>query len=101
MSEKWIVIREGELGLEGDLVFETISPLCQAISAELSLLNKVTISLAQVQRCDSASLVLLLSIIEYCNENELSVTFTDMPNAMHTLINLYNLQSLFSRAHDI
>lgn len=101
MTAKWVAIREGEVGLVGDLTFETIQPLCKAIGTELPLLHNNVVCLSKVQRCDSASLILLLMVIEHFQDSQFSVSFIDMPSAMRTLINLYSLQSIITSPHDV
>ena len=99
MTAAWAKIHEGELSLVGDLTFDTIPALCHAIRVECSLFSDVKISLSKVQQCDSASLVLLLSIIEHFKKSQFSVSFTDIPKTIQTLIALYNLHSIISTSH--
>lgn len=97
----WQNINDNEKGLVGDLTFETVMPLCQQVKKEFSLNSSHVLNLAKVEHCDSASLILLLTIIELFSGSQYRVSFVNVPKAIRTLITLYNLQTIIEVSDDI
>lgn len=88
--------QDGVIDISGDLTFATVTPLCHAIPDYFANTHDVTVDLSAVKNCDSASLVLLISIIRFLDARNKTVTFTRLPKSIVTLIKLYNLQQLIT-----
>ena len=88
--------QDGVIDISGDLTFATVTTLCQAIPDYFTNIHDVTIDLSAIKNCDSASLVLLISIIRFLGTRNKTVTFTHLPQSIITLIKLYNLQQLIT-----
>lgn len=84
--------------INGELTFYTATKLCQQVTKLYKAESDMTIDLAQVEKCDSASLVLLLKIIENYDNSGYKVVFTNIPESISTLIRLYNLQEIIKAA---
>ena len=88
--------KENVVMVSGELSFSTVKPLYEQISSIFSSVNKFTVDLQGVNHCDSASVVLLLGIVKYASQEHASIMFTNIPEPMQILINLYNLSDLIS-----
>jgi ABC-type transporter Mla MlaB component len=96
MQAEFVQHNHHEIAIKGDLKFSTITALCKQLPTVFVCDANVTVNLAQVSVCDSASLVLLLSIIERYRATDFTVSFSHIPNAILTLIRVYNLQTLIT-----
>ncbi len=89
-----VLQNSSELVLDGDLTFMTIKPLYQKLNAVFSPEADVTVDLKNVAMCDSASLVLLLSIVQRAEQHKFAVQFTHIPQNLLMLIRLYKLTEI-------
>ncbi len=87
-------LQDGIVSISGDLTFTTVTALCQAIPKYFTATQDVAVDLSAVKNCDSASLVLLVSITRFFVAKNKTVTFIHLPQSMLTLVELYNLQQL-------
>jgi ABC-type transporter Mla MlaB component len=88
------VSADNTLVLTGVLTFYTIGPVCATIAEHCAVLDTIVVDLAGVGESDSASLVVLLSILRYASAHHKTVRFTNIPKKIITLIKLYDLQTI-------
>ena len=96
MSAKISVKQDGQASISGDLTFATVTALCKQIPASFVDAATFTIDLSTVKNCDSASLVFLVMVIRFLQQENKTVSFTRLPQTVLTLIKLYNLQNLIT-----
>ena len=85
----------GVLNVDGEITFYNAATLCSQLKTFMPQdVKQVTVELANLSHCDSASLVFLITLLRQAKKHSQAVTFLNIPQAMQALIKLYNLSRL-------
>jgi len=87
-------LKEGQLQLSGDLLFDTVPKLADAAIALLIPDRPLTIDLAAVERCDSAGLVLLLELLQHATAIDCRLQFYALPRSLLEISRLSGAEEL-------
>ncbi len=96
LDEVFYQVKDDEYHLNGPLDRETVVHLWRVLSQWKPKVSQVKLNLAQVNRVDSAGLVLLLHLIEHAKNQNCHIMLAFVPNQLITLIQLSNVESLFA-----
>jgi phospholipid transport system transporter-binding protein len=83
-------------GLSGDLTRETVPALWNLLQAWQPKGDELEISLEQVNRVDSAGMVMLIHLIERAKTASCHIMLSFVPEQMHTLFQLSNIEDMMS-----
>ncbi|PWI33505.1 NTP-binding protein [Vibrio albus] len=82
--------------LSGELTRETIPALWAHLNTWKPKGYEVEISMEQVNRVDSAGMVMLLHLIERAKTDSCHIILSFVPEQMHTLFQLSNIEGMMS-----
>lgn len=82
--------------LSGDLTRETVPALWQYLQTWQPTGREAEISLEQVKRVDSAGMVMLIHLIERAKTASCHIILSFVPEQMHTLFQLSNIEDMMS-----
>lgn len=90
----FIVDDKQQIAIDGELTFATVKVLCDQVTTIFVPDANKDVNLQAVTVCDSASVVLLLMIVQRFGNTDYHVRFRHVPSSITTLINLYNLSHI-------
>lgn len=86
----------GQYCLSGELDRDTVPPFWHRRSEWLPKEQQVFLDLSGVKRVDSAGMAMLLHLQHELTGNQQSLTLTQMPTQLRVLLQLSNVEELFS-----
>lgn len=87
-------VESGLLCLSGELERETLLPLWQQRDELMQQAEVIDVS--KLDRVDSAGLALLVHLRQIAMQRGKAPQFTGIPDKLHSLITLYNLQEIIA-----
>lgn len=87
--------RPGLSLLTGDLTFDTVSKVYDALGLKWHNGGHWTIDLSGVKHCDSAGLAVLIHWLEQANQQQVTLQFTQLPAQLKTLAKVSEVNMLF------
>lgn len=98
MEQAILTVKDnGCLFVDGEITFYNATQLCSQLQKVVPSSGKqLTIELAKLTNCDSASLVFLIMLLRHAETQAQTVKFLHIPKNMQALIGLYNLGGLIS-----
>jgi phospholipid transport system transporter-binding protein len=85
-----------EICFKGDLEREVVPNIWNKLTQWKPNITQVKVDLTQVNRIDSAGVVLLLHLIDHAKKQNCHIMLTFVPDQLITLIRLSNVESLFA-----
>lgn len=85
---------DGTLLLSGDIDLLSVLPLWQDATRHFRERFPVRVDLAQVGRCDSAGVALLVEWLRQAQARGLSLTFVNIPAQMRAIIQVADLEDV-------
>jgi anti-anti-sigma factor len=89
-----VTLQNNELVITGPLTQNTVQALLEKSKALLPINGKFYVNLAQVERCDSASLAFLTSLLREAKKKQTQLTFVHLPKLMYQLGRVSGLTNL-------
>ncbi len=86
--------------LAGDLVIGSVPSLWNQANTLFSRCRHIIIDFEKVPRVDSAGLALLLEWVEWARNNDASIQFRNVPDALIRIAKLSNVDDLLPVAGD-
>jgi phospholipid transport system transporter-binding protein len=86
------------LHLSGDLVIGSVSSLLNQANSLFSKHRQIIIDFEDVPRVDSAGLALLLEWVEWARDNDASIQFRNVPDALIKIAKLSNVEEMLPLA---
>ena len=83
--------------VSGALTFETVPNLYKESAVWFEGTGNLTLDLAQVTNTDSAGLALLVEWLRRARDAKRSLSFTNIPAQVQTLMRINNLQDAFNQ----
>lgn len=96
VQSTWHVTSDDCVGLEGALNRETVPVLWREITQWHPKSDQVQVDLAQIDRIDSAGMVMLLHLIEHAKKRNCHIMFSFVPDQLVTLMRLSNVESILA-----
>ncbi len=84
-------------GLSGALDRETVPSLWQQVQKWQPAQGEFECSLQDVERIDSAGMVMLIHLIEHAKKQNCHIMFSSAPAQLRTLFQLSNIESLVNK----
>jgi phospholipid transport system transporter-binding protein len=95
VAEEVIPTPEGKtLNLSGDLVIGSVASLLSQANSLFTKHGRVIIDFKDVPRVDSAGLALLLEWVEWARDNDTSLQFRNVPDALIRIAKLSNVEDM-------
>ncbi|SJN57716.1 hypothetical protein VR7878_02459 [Vibrio ruber DSM 16370] len=91
---QWHPLEQGTIELSGALDRETVPKLWQFLQNWQPTHEQIMLSLENVARVDSAGMVLLLHLIEHAKKRNCHIMLSFVPEQLHMLFQLSNVDSL-------
>ncbi|MDC0611306.1 STAS domain-containing protein [Vibrio sp.] len=101
MHSQWSQISSTDYELTGALDRDEVPQLWAALKQWQPKENTITISLAAVERVDSAGMAMLIHLIENAKNQNCHIMYSFVPEQLLTLFKLSNVGSLVSEHLDI
>ena len=92
----WHITSEDRVALEGALDRETVPVLWREIRQWHPKSDQVQVDLAQIDRIDSAGMVMLLHLIEHAKKRNCHIMLGFVPDQLMTLMRLSNVESILA-----
>lgn len=83
----------GRLKLSGSISFRTSPDLLRQSRGYFSGTTALEISMASVSRVDSSAVALMLEWYRQAREEDINMTFIELPEALLDLLRVFNLES--------
>ncbi|MDN3680379.1 lipid asymmetry maintenance protein MlaB [Vibrio tapetis subsp. quintayensis] len=94
VQRQWNITSEQGVQLSGDLDRESVPGLWRTIQAWQPSTNQINLNLSLVQRVDSAGMVMLIHLLEHAKKQNCHIMFSFVPEQLHTLCRLSNVESI-------
>lgn len=94
---QWQVQESGLVSLTGNLDREQVPALWRDLQQWQPATERLTISLENVNRVDSAGMVLLIHLIEHAKSKNCHIMFDFVPAQLRTLFQLSNVNSVVAQ----
>jgi phospholipid transport system transporter-binding protein len=99
VAEEAISQPEGKtLHLSGDLVIGSVTTLLNQAHSLFAQHGQIVIDFKDVPRVDSAGLALLLEWVEWARNNDASIQFRNVPDALIRIAKLSNVEGMLPLA---
>jgi phospholipid transport system transporter-binding protein len=95
--EQWKPLAPDNIELSGDLDREAVPALWLFIKQWQPMGTTLTVSLQNVNRIDSAGMVLLIHLIEHAKNKNCHIMFDFVPAKLRTLFQLSNVESIVAQ----
>lgn len=96
-AEQWQVLNPEQARLKGALDRETVPNLWRHLQAWQPTAAQCEISLAEVQRIDSAGMVMLIHLIEHAKTQNCHIMLSFVPQQLRTLFQLSNIEAMMAQ----
>lgn len=91
---QWQAQSGGSFLLGGELSRDTVPALWTELQQWQPGQKMIEVSLAEATRIDSAGMVLLIHLIEHAKKSNCHIMLSFVPNQLHTLFQLSNIERL-------
>lgn len=91
-----LTYQDGRLKIDGDMVYDSIAALSSELLAQAGREGDMTLDLAAVKQCDSASIALLAACKEVKQRQQDKLLLINIPKKLSTLIRIYGLNKAFN-----
>ncbi len=92
----WQTQSETRSAIVGPLTRESVPQLWQQLQAWQPQVSEYDVCLKQVERVDSAGMVMLIHLIQHAKNQNCHIMLHFMPSQLHTLLELSNVDGLLS-----
>tara|TARA_Y100001956_G_scaffold39363_1_gene38663 strand:+ start:14640 stop:14948 length:309 start_codon:yes stop_codon:yes gene_type:complete len=89
---QWQVLNEEQYALSGALDRDSVPKLWQELKAWPISQSEIEVSLEQLERVDSAGMVMLIHLIENAKKQNCHIMLSFMPKQLKTLFQLSNVE---------
>ncbi len=94
VQRQWNVTSEHDVELCGNLDRESVPSVWRIIQAWHPSSNQIYLNLSQVQRVDSAGMVMLIHLLEHAKKQNCHIMISFVPEQLRTLCQLSNVESI-------
>lgn len=94
---QWQVVNAEQMLLRGALDRDTVPKLWPAIQAWQATYPQCEVSLAEVERIDSAGMVMLIHLIEHAKTQNCHIMLSFVPQELRTLFQLSNIEAMMAQ----
>lgn len=94
---QWQVISAESVILRGALDRDTVPQLWPVIQSWRASAPQCDVSLADVERIDSAGMVMLIHLIEHAKRQNCHIMLSFVPQQLHTLFQLSNIETMMAQ----
>ena len=91
-----LTYQDGRLKIAGDLTCESIAALSSELLAQAGREGDMSLDLAAVKQCDSASVALLAACKEVKQRQQDKLLLINIPIKLSTLLRIYGLDKAFN-----
>lgn len=96
-STRFTQLHDGRLQLEGDLTWAHIGPLSRGLLTLAGREGDLTLDLAGVQHCDSATVAMLVACKRIKQRQHDHLLLVDIPERLSMLFAVYGLEKAFGK----
>ncbi|MGC9422081.1 STAS domain-containing protein [Vibrio sp.] len=94
---QWQVVNAERILLRGALDRETVPHLWSEIQSWRAGASQCDVSLADVERIDSAGMVMLIHLIEHAKNQNCHIILSFVPQQLRTLFQLSNIETMLAQ----
>ncbi len=97
MHPQWETVKSDNAKLTGALDRDKVPPLWQALQQWQPQTKQFEVSLQNVERIDSAGMVMLIHLIEHAKKRNCHIMLSFVPEQLRTLFQLSNVDELMAQ----
>ncbi|NOI60298.1 STAS domain-containing protein [Vibrio coralliilyticus] len=91
-AEQWLSVSDGHYQITGALDRESVPALWRSLCNWKVTSSTIEISLEQVERVDSAGMVMLIHLLEHAKKQNCHIMLSFVPKQLLTLFQLSNVE---------
>ncbi|MFN3019051.1 lipid asymmetry maintenance protein MlaB [Vibrio coralliilyticus] len=93
-AKQWLSVSDGHYQITGALDRESVPALWRSLCNWKVTRSTIEISLEQVERVDSAGMVMLIHLLEHAKKQNCHIMLSFVPKQLLTLFQLSNVEEL-------
>ena len=90
------MITEGQFKVQGEITFDTISPLLSQSGQIFNNYKQLTFDLSAVTQTDSAGLALLIEWLRIAEQKNIKVQFINLPKQLENIAKVCGLETILT-----